>query len=194
MLVATNARSLGSHLHVERVMEECMATSPTDLRWDEACSGFAPAFSRLRRRTGPWGEAAILEKRSSKYGVSRCVQAQAVEFGSDLIPSPTRCWDNAFYWPNRKGALAGLIRPTQRTKYDVGVAPRIDGSGERVDYQSGEGAVPRGSARTASPTSPNLQIIASLDIARRPRNWKATSCDALFNWRWIFAVRSHTHQ
>jgi arginine decarboxylase len=165
MLVLTNCTFDGHIYNVERVMEECLAIKPDLIFvWDEAWFGFARFSPYYRRRTA-MGAAAILEKKFKDPEYRAAYQTQAAAFGSDLDPSDEALLDMRLLANPDKVRL----RVYQTNSTHKSMSALRQGSMvlvKDVDYQSVEEQFHEAVFTHAS-TSPNLQIIASLDVARR---------------------------
>ena len=165
MLVLTNCTFDGHIYNVERVMEECLAIKP-DLvfLWDEAWFGFARYSPFYRRRTA-MGAAAILEKKFKDPNYKAAYQAQAAAFGADLDPADESLLDMRLLANPDKVRL----RVYQTNSTHKSMSALRQGSMvlvKDVDFASVEEQFHEAVFTHAS-TSPNLQIIASLDLARR---------------------------
>ena len=164
MLVLTNATFDGHMSNVKRVMDECLAIKPDLIfLWDEAWSAFARFSPFLRRRTAMGGAAHMrrvqrLPKHREKY----------LEFkskGIALDGSDPRALDE----PLLPDPDAVKVRVYQTTSVHKSMSALRQGSMILVaddDFGDAEEAF-KEAYYTHTSTSPNLQIIASLDIARR---------------------------
>jgi arginine decarboxylase len=165
MVVLTNCTFDGHIYNVERVMEECLAIKPDLIfLWDEAWFGFARYSPFYRRRTA-MGAAALLEKKFRDPNYRSAYQAQAVAFGADLDPNEESLLNMALLADPDKVRL----RVYQTNSTHKSMSALRQGSMvlvKDVDYDSVEEQFHEAVFTHAS-TSPNLQIIASLDLARR---------------------------
>jgi arginine decarboxylase len=165
MLVLTNCTFDGHIYNVERFMQECLAIKPDLIfLWDEAWFGFA-RFSPFYRRRTAMGAAAILEKKFKDPEFRAAYQTQAMAYGSDLDPSDESLLNMALLPDPSKVRL----RVYQTNSTHKSMSALRQGSMvlvKDVDYKSVEEQFHEAVFTHAS-TSPNLQIIASLDIARR---------------------------
>ena len=148
-------------------MEECLAIKPDLIfLWDEAWFGFARFSPFLRPRTamgaarGPRGLAAPTPAYLERY------EAQDAALGEDLDPKDAALLDTRLMPDPRKVTHARL--PDQLdAQVDVGAAPGLDGRWSRdEDFHTVERPF-KEAVFTHASTSPNQQIIASLDVARR---------------------------
>ena len=154
------------HVQPARVMEECLAIKPDLIfLWDEAWFGFARFSPFLRRRTGDGrgrGARATLMRDPAYREALRGVQGRAPA-------SSTR--------RTRRCSTAPAARPGQGAhprlpdqldaQVDVGAPPGLDDAGARTRTSTTVEAPFKEAFFTHTSTSPNLQIIASLDVARR---------------------------
>ena len=165
MLVLTNCTFDGHIYNVERVMEECLAIKPDLIfLWDEAWFGFARFSPYYRRRTA-MGAAALLEKKFKDPNYRSAYQTQVIALGADLDPSDESLLD----MPLLANPDKVRLRVYQTNSTHKSMSALRQGSMvlvKDVDYQSVEEQFHEAVFTHAS-TSPNLQIIASLDIARR---------------------------
>jgi arginine decarboxylase len=164
MLVLTNCTFDGHVAHTQRFMEECLAIKP-DLvfLWDEAWFGFARFSPYLRPRTGLGATARLREMLRSpayreryakwKAGFGAIDPASRKALDSRLLPDPD----------------AVKLRVYQTISVHKSMSSLRQGSVVNVcdeEWPEVEAAFHE-SFFTHTSTSPNLQIIASLDVARR---------------------------
>jgi arginine decarboxylase len=165
MLVLTNCTFDGQIYNVERVMEECLAIKPDLIfLWDEAWFGFARWSPFYRRRTA-MGAAAALEQKLKDPAYHHAYEQQVKEVGSDLDRKDSRLLDRHLI-PNPDKVR---LRVYQTNSTHKSMSCLRQGSMVLVkdqDYHSVEEQFHEAIFTHAS-TSPNLQIIATLDIARR---------------------------
>src|SRR5947207_1512987 len=165
MLVLTNCTFDGQIYNVERVMEECLAIKP-DLvfLWDEAWFGFARWSPFYRRRTA-MGAAAILERKFKDPAYRAAYKEQEKKLGADLDPRDktlleTRLLAN----PDKVRLRVYQTHSTHKSMSCLRQGSMVlvkDPDYHQVEEQFHEAIF------THASTSPNLQIIASLDVARR---------------------------
>ena len=165
MLVLTNCTFDGHIYNVERVMEECLAIKPDLIfLWDEAWFGFARWSPFYRRRTA-MGAAAILEKNFGDPAYLAAYQKQAKELGEEFDPKDKRLLETRLLAnPNKV-----RMRIYQTNSIHKSMSCLRQGSIVLVkdqDYHTVEEQFHEAVFTHAS-TSPNLQIIASIDVARR---------------------------
>jgi arginine decarboxylase len=163
LLVLTNCTFDGHIYNVERVMEECLAIKPDLIfLWDEAWFGFARWSPFYRRRTA-MGAATILEKKFKDPAYQQTYKEQQAKFGAN--PSEKGLLDNRLLANPEKVRL----RVYQTNSIHKSMSCLRQGSIVLVkdpDYHTVEEQFHEAIFTHAS-TSPNLQIIASIDVARR---------------------------
>jgi arginine decarboxylase len=165
LLVLTNCTFDGHIYNVERVMEECLAIKPDLIfLWDEAWFGFARWSPFYRRRTA-MGAAAILEHKFKDPAYRAAYQEQEKKLGADLDPRDktlleTRLLAN----PDKVRLRVYQTHSTHKSMSCLRQGSMVlvkDPDYHQVEEQFHEAIF------THASTSPNLQIIASLDVARR---------------------------
>jgi arginine decarboxylase len=165
MVTLTNCTFDGHVYNTRRVMEECLAIKPDLLfLWDEAWFGFARFSPFLRPRTGIGAATALMEWRSNPEAL-KAYQAQADELGDDLDPKDPRVLDRRLIPDPRKMR----IRVYETDSVHKSMSCLRQGSIVAVkdeDYNHHVSAF-REAVFIHASTSPNAQIIASLDVARR---------------------------
>ena len=162
MVLLTNCTFDGLIYNVERVMEECLAIKP-DLvfLWDEAWFAFARFSPFYRHRTGMAVAQSLRETLKTKAHRDRWEAQQAELEGADdavlldtrLVPPPT---------------ARVRVYATQSTHKTL--TSLRQGSMIHVNDQLFKGEVEAAfheAYMTHTSTSPNYQIIASLDVGRR---------------------------
>jgi arginine decarboxylase len=164
LLVLTNCTFDGHVANVQRTMLECLAIKP-DLvfLWDEAWFGFARFSPFLRRRTGMGAAAAIgalmrspeyrqrYEAFKKKAGKLDPKDPKLVDM--ELLPDPDQVRVRVYETDSVHKSMSSL-----RQGSIIVVADQ--------DFHTVEPAF-KEAFFTHTSTSPNLQIIASLDVARR---------------------------
>ena len=163
MVDLTNCTFDGHVYNARRVMEECLAIKPDLIfLWDEAWFGFAHWSPFLRQRTA-MGAAQTLEDYLATAEAKKAWDKQQKELGenpSDEVLLKTRLIPN----PD-----AVKLRVYQTNSIHKSMSALRQGSVvlvRDVEFRSVEGQFHEAVFTHAS-TSPNLQIIASLDVARR---------------------------
>jgi arginine decarboxylase len=164
MVVLTNCTFDGHVANVKRTMLECLAIKPDLIfLWDEAWFGFARFSPFLRRRTGMAGAAAIRDlmqdpeyrKRyeAFKTGAGKLDPKDPKLVDMELLPDPDQVRVRVYETDSVHKSMSSL-----RQGSIIVVADQ--------DFHTVEPAF-KEAFFTHTSTSPNLQIIASLDVARR---------------------------
>src|SRR5437016_393491 len=165
MLLLTNCTFDGVVYDVERVMEECLAIKP-DLvfLWDEAWFAFARFHPVYRTRTAMASAAAVRERLQSPEYQARFEEylaQQTAEKPSDddlldrrLLPDPARARVRVYASQSTHKTLTSLRQGSMIHVFDQDY-------GQKVEETFHEAYM----ANTS--TSPNYQILASLDMGRR---------------------------
>ena len=165
MVTLTNCTFDGHVYDTRRVMEECLAIKPDLIfLWDEAWFGFA-RFSPLYRPRTAMGARAGAERGLRRSGLPGAIPraGEAVRRGSGSEgQAPAR--DPAH--PRPAQGEAPRLPDQLDAQVDVRAAAGLDGAGGRRGLPLHEQAF-KEAVFTHASTSPNQQIIASLDIARR---------------------------
>jgi arginine decarboxylase len=163
LLDLTNCTFDGHMYNVRRVMEECLAIKPDLIfLWDEAWSGFARFSPFLRPRTA-MGAAGELETWLRDPASVAAYEQQQVKLGdkpSDkvlletrLFPDPRKVRLRVYQTNSTHKSMSAIRQGSMLLVKDVDF--------HNVESQFHEAVF------THASTSPNQQIIASLDIARR---------------------------
>src|SRR3954453_17266623 len=163
MVDLTNCTFDGHVYNVRRVMEECLAIKPDMVfLWDEAWFGFAHWSPFLRPRTA-MGAASDIEQWMQEPASVSAFEKQQAELGSNpsrevlldtrLIPDPRKIRLRVYQTNSTHKSMSSLRQGSMVLVKDVDFAD--------VKAQFHEAVF------THASTSPNQQIIASLDIARR---------------------------
>ncbi len=166
MLLLTNCTFDGIVYNVERVMEECLAIKP-DLvfLWDEAWFGFARFAPTYRQRTA-MSSAGNLRERMKSESYRREYEAYAGTFkdldGADdeellsrrLLPDPDKARIRVYATQSTHKTLTALRQGSMIHIHDQ-------------DYKSKSEEAFHEAFMTHTSTSPNYQILASLDVGRR---------------------------
>ncbi len=163
LLDLTNCTFDGHMYNVRRVMEECLAIKPDLIfLWDEAWSGFARFSPFLRPRTAMGAAAAIEEWLRDPASVD-AYEAQQKELGEEpsldvllatrLIPDPRQVRLRVYQTNSTHKSMSAFRQGSMLLVKDVDF--------HKVAAQFREAVF------THASTSPNQQLIASLDIARR---------------------------
>jgi arginine decarboxylase len=163
MLLLTNCTFDGIIYNVERVMEECLAIKP-DLvfLWDEAWFAFARFSPTYRQRTA-MATAEVLRARfrDPAYARRYALHQAEIEGMSDeqlletrLLPNPDKARVRAYATQSTHKTLTSLRQGSMIHVYDQ-------------DFKGEVEQAFREAYMTHTSTSPNYQIIASLDVGRR---------------------------
>lgn len=164
VLILTNATFDGHMANVAQTMEECLAIKP-DLvfLWDEAWSAFARFTPLLRWRTAMSGAAHLRANRSNPKYRQRYQEfaAQGIEMDINdpralderLMPDPDQMRVRVYQTTSVHKSMSALRQASL-----ISVADDDYGDVEEAFHEA---------YFTHTSTSPNLQIIASLDVARR---------------------------
>ena len=161
----TNCTFDGHMYNPKRVMEECLAIKPDLIfLWDEAWFGFA-RFNPFHRRRTAMGAAAALTARYRDPAYRERVQGVRGE-GRQARPEEPEAARHAPAAGSRTRCASASTRPTRPTSR---MSALRQGSMILVwdeDFHQVEGPFEE-AFFTHTSTSPNQQIIASLDVARR---------------------------
>ncbi len=163
MLLLTNCTFDGIVYNVERVMEECLAIKPDLIfLWDEAWFAFARCEPTYRQRTAMHCAQVLRQRYRSDEYRRRFLQQQQELAGADtetllshrLLPDPDKVRVRVYATQSTHKTLTALRQSSMIHVYDQ------DFHGE-VEQVFGEAFM------THTSTSPNYQLIASLDVGRR---------------------------
>jgi arginine decarboxylase len=163
MLDLTNCTFDGHMYNTRRVMEECLAIKPDLIfLWDEAWSGFAHWSPFLRSRTA-MGAAAALEEWLADPASISAYEKQQADLGpkpsaekmmaTRLIPDPRKVRLRVYQTNSTHKSMSAIRQGSMVLVKDVDFST--------VESQFHEAVF------THASTSPNQQLIASLDVARR---------------------------
>ncbi len=162
MLLLTNCTFDGIVYNVERVMEECLAIKPDLIfLWDEAWFAFARFGPTYRQRTA-MNAANVLRVRLRSPEHAKAYDAQQ----ADLKNADTQVLLDTRLLPPPKARVR--VYATQSTHKTL--TSLRQGSMIHVNDQDFKGEVEQSfheAYMTHTSTSPNYQIIASLDVGRR---------------------------
>ncbi|MFJ4653985.1 aminotransferase class I/II-fold pyridoxal phosphate-dependent enzyme [Nocardia sp. NPDC088792] len=162
MMSLTNCTFDGIVYDVERVMEECLAIKP-DLvfLWDEAWFAFARFHPVYRTRTAMASARALRERLQEPASMRRFEESLTGETPSDedllnrrLVPDPARARVRVYATQSTHKTLTALRQGSMIHVYDQDFEQKVAESFHEA-YM----------AHTS--TSPNYQILASLDLGRR---------------------------
>lgn len=164
LIVLTNCTFDGHVANVKRTMLECLAIKPDIcFLWDEAWFGFARFSPFLRRRTAMGAAAAIremmsdpeyrkrYEKFKSKLGKLDAKDPRLLDI--ELLPDPDKARVRVYESDSVHKSMSSLRQGS--------IIVVADQDFHKVEASFKEAFF------THTSTSPNLQIIASIDVARR---------------------------
>lgn len=162
MLLLTNCTFDGLVYNVERVMEECLAIKPDLIfLWDEAWFAFARFSPTYRQRTGMEAANRLREKlRSDAHQKRYEAQQQELAEADDEV-----LLEHRLVPPPNARVRVYTTQSTHKTLTSL-----RQGSMIHVNDQDFKGEVEASfheAYMTHTSTSPNYQIIASLDVGRR---------------------------
>jgi arginine decarboxylase len=160
----TNCTFDGHMYNPQRVMEECLAIKPDLIfLWDEAWFGFA-RFNPWHRMRTAMGAAAALSARyrdpayraeynafAAKHGKADPKSAKLLD--EHLLPDPDKVRIRVYQTNSTHKSMSALRQGSMILVWDEDFH-KVEGPFEEAFF-------------THTSTSPNLQIIASLDVARR---------------------------
>ncbi|MCJ7814971.1 MAG: aminotransferase class I/II-fold pyridoxal phosphate-dependent enzyme [Xanthomonadales bacterium] len=162
MLLLTNCTFDGIVYNVERVMEECLAIKPDLIfLWDEAWFAFARFSPTYRQRTA----MHCAEKLRARYRSEEYRQAYEQWLASHGSADIALQEEGAMPDPDKVRVRVYATQSTHKTLTSL-----RQGSMIHVHDQDFKGEVEqafREAYMTHTSTSPNYQIIASLDVGRR---------------------------
>lgn len=160
----TNCTFDGHMYNTRRVMEECLAIKPDIIfLWDEAWFGFA-RFSPLHRRRSAMGAAKALTEKYRSPAYRQAYQAYLETIGEmepnnprlldmRLLPDPDKVRIRVYQTNSTHKSMSAFRQGSMIAIWDDDF-PKVEGTFQEAFL-------------THTSTSPNLQLIASLDIARR---------------------------
>ncbi len=169
MITLTNCTFDGIVYDVERVMEECLAIKP-DLvfLWDEAWFAFARSHPVFRRRTA-MAAARKLEASFSDpgYAARHAEQAASLHDAVTGAPADDELWLETRLIPDPAKARLRVYatQSTHKTLTSLRQGSMIHVFDQDFSEHNQESF--REAYMTHTSTSPNYQILASLDIGRR---------------------------
>ncbi|MBZ9654838.1 decarboxylase [Phyllobacterium lublinensis] len=163
LLDLTNCTFDGHMYNVRRVMEECLAIKPNLVfLWDEAWSGFARFSPFLRPRTAMGAAAEIEEWLRDPASVTAYEKQQEalgkkptddVLLATRLIPDPRKVRLRVYQTNSTHKSMSAIRQGSMLLVKDVDF-PTVEAQFHEAVF-------------THASTSPNQQLIASLDVARR---------------------------
>ncbi|MBI3899575.1 MAG: aminotransferase class I/II-fold pyridoxal phosphate-dependent enzyme [Gammaproteobacteria bacterium] len=164
LVLLTNCTFDGVVYDVERVMEECLAIKPDLIfLWDEAWFAFAGFHPAYRRRTGMGAAARLRERFDSPDYQQRYLDFKesfsdtaddALWLSTRLVPDPAMARIRVYVTHSTHKTLTALRQGSMIHVYDQ-------------DFKKNVEVAFREAYMTHTSTSPNYQILASLDVGRR---------------------------
>jgi len=163
MVLLTNCTFDGLVYDVERVMLECLAIKPDLIfLWDEAWFAFARCHPVYRARTGMHAAARLAEMfKSAEYAERHKVQAESLDRNDEaalldtrLLPDPAKVRVRVYATHSTHKTLTALRQGSMIHVWDQD----FKGEAEESFHEA---------YMTHTSTSPNYQILASLDVGRR---------------------------
>jgi arginine decarboxylase len=166
MLLLTNCTFDGIVYHPERVMREVLAIKPDMVFvWDEAWFGFARFVPTYRQRTAMRAARRLYhELRSEEYRARHEAWQRATEaldpdddatwLDRELLPDPDQVRLRVYATQSTHKTLTALRQGSMIHVYDL-------------DFERRASDAFREAYMTYTSTSPNYQILASLDVGRR---------------------------
>ena len=165
VLLLTNCTFDGVVYNVERVMEECLAIKPDLIfLWDEAWFAFAGCTPMYRRRTAMWTANRLYERyRSEAYREHYRAWREENPLPEDdeeawlstrLLPDPDKVRIRVYSTHSTHKSLTSLRQGSMIHVFDQDFSQLVS---EPFDE----------AFMTHTSTSPNYQILASMDVGRR---------------------------
>jgi len=163
LILLTNCTFDGVVYNVERVMEECLAIKP-DLvfLWDEAWFAFARFVPTYRQRTAMAAAERLRDRyRSAEYRERWQAFKAAIDRADDEVLLTTRLLPD----PDKVRVRVYSTQSTHKTLTTLRQGSMIHVNDQ--DFKAKSEETFREAYMTHTSTSPNYQILASLDIGRR---------------------------
>lgn len=157
MLLLTNSTFDGVVYNVERVMEEVLAMKPDIVfLWDEAWWAFARSSYVLRQRTAMYVAAKLARKYASpEYRVEFAEHIASLKPGEDpRLPDPDKVRIRVYATQSTHKTLTSLRQGSMVHIWDQDYKRLVESNFHEA-YM------------THTSTSPNYQILASMDVGRR---------------------------
>ncbi|NKQ75298.1 ornithine decarboxylase [Rhizobium sp. UPM1132] len=162
LLILTNCTFDGIVCDPKRVMKECLAIAPhLAFLWDEAWSGFACAHPTYRQRTA-MGAAAELEAMFQDPDYVARYKAFSAEFGAEAWADDERILNTRLLADPSKARVR--VYATQSTHKKLTALRQ--GSMIHIRDQDFNERAFDDARKTHTTTSPNYQILATLDLSR----------------------------
>jgi arginine/lysine/ornithine decarboxylase len=157
MLLLTNCTFDGLVYNVERVMEEVLAIKPDMIfLWDEAWFAFAGFANTYKQRTGMFAAKKLYDKyNSNAYKKSYAAYIHNLKEGEvPIMPDPDKVRIRVYATQSTHKTLSSFRQGSMIHIWDE-------------DFRRKSESTFLESYMTHTSTSPNYQILASLDIGRR---------------------------
>lgn len=166
MLLLTNCTFDGIVYHPMRVMQEVLAIKPDMVfLWDEAWFAFAQLHPTFRRRNAMWAASHLREMLDTNYYRRQYVawrewfdtldpDDDATWLDNPLLPDPDEAAVRVYATQSTHKSLSALRQGSMIHHWDEHFASDVAESFHEAYF-------------THTTTSPNYQILASLDLARR---------------------------
>ncbi len=162
MLLLTNCTFDGVIYDVERVMEECLAIKPDLIfLWDEAWFAFAGLHPTYRHRTAMHAAQRLKDRyRDPEYRKrfdalkESLGKDEAAWLGARLLPDPDKTRIRVYSTQSTHKTLTSLRQGSMIHVFDQDFRSKVEDAFHEA-YM------------THTSTSPNYQILASLDVGRR---------------------------
>jgi len=166
MLLLTNCTFDGIVYHPMRVMQEVLAIKPDMVfLWDEAWFAFAQLHPTFRRRNAMWAASHLREMLDTNYYRRQYVawrewfdtldpDDDATWLDNPLLPDPDAAAVRVYATQSTHKSLSALRQGSMIHHWDEHFASDVAESFHEAYF-------------THTTTSPNYQILASLDLARR---------------------------
>lgn len=166
ILILTNCTFDGVIYNVQRVMEQCLAIKPDLIfLWDEAWFGFARFNPLYRTRTGMASAELLKTKyRSAEYLKQYAIYREQISkldpeddntwLNNDLLPDPEKVRIRVYSTQSTHKTLTSMRQGSMIHVYDQ-------------DFRHRSKAAFDEAYMTHTSTSPNYQILSSLDVGRR---------------------------
>lgn len=165
MLLLTNCTFDGIVYHVDKVMQACLAIKPDLIfLWDEAWFAFAGFHPTYRQRTSMC-VASKLKRRLRSDDYAARYKAWLVETGTEAERDRQRLAGMALPDPARTKVRVYATQSTHKTLTAFRQASMIHVHDQ--EFQSRVSTAFHEAYMTHTSTSPNYQLLASLDLGRR---------------------------
>lgn len=154
MVLLTNCTFDGVVYHPYQVMKQILAIKPDMIfLWDEAWFAFAQLHPTYRRRTA-MAAAARLREELDSHEYRREFAAWRADPDDRLLPDPDKAVVRVYSTQSTHKSLSALRQGSMIHQWDEMFATDVEESFYEAYF-------------THTTTSPNYQIVASLDLARR---------------------------